>query len=216
MRLPFTPEQFLELFAAYNRAIWPAQLAAYALGLAALWGALRGGRLAARGVPLLLAGAWGFVGAAYHLAFFSRINPAAIAFGVAFLAQALLLGWWGVAGRAELGWTASPRSVAGAAAAGYALAVYPALGALLGHGWPRAPMFGVTPCPTTIFTFAILLLARADVPRVLLVVPILWSIVGASAALQLGIREDLGLPAAALAAAILLWPRRGATAGAAA
>jgi hypothetical protein len=36
MSLPFTVEQFLGVFSRYNEAIWPAQLVAYALGLAAV------------------------------------------------------------------------------------------------------------------------------------------------------------------------------------
>ena len=34
--LPFTREQFLAAFVTYNEAIWPAQLVAYLLGLAAV------------------------------------------------------------------------------------------------------------------------------------------------------------------------------------
>lgn len=64
MHLPFTVEQFLEVFARYNEAIWPAQLGAYLLGAATLAVALRGGRVAARVVPALLAAAWAFVGVA--------------------------------------------------------------------------------------------------------------------------------------------------------
>ena len=35
-------------------------------------------------------------GAAYHLALFRAINPAATLFGVLFIAQAALLAWWGL------------------------------------------------------------------------------------------------------------------------
>ena len=34
--LPFTLEQFLNVFATYNKAIWPAQIAAYVLGAIAV------------------------------------------------------------------------------------------------------------------------------------------------------------------------------------
>jgi hypothetical protein len=40
-------------------------------------------------------------------------------------------------------------------------------------------------------------------------VPSLWALVGTSAALQLGVREDLGLPVAAVLAAALLFLRKG-------
>lgn len=199
MRLPFTVEQFLDVFARYNHAIWPAQLGAYALGLVSVVLALRGGR-GARAVPFLLAGAWAFVGAGYQLLFFARVNPVATAFGAAFLVQAGLFGWLGLRGRLELGWTPGARGAAALALVAYAAVAYPLLGAAGGHGWPRAPMFGVAPCPTTIFTFGLLLLARGPVPAWLLVVPSLWALIGLSAALQLGIREDLGLLAAAVVA----------------
>ncbi len=45
--LPFTLEQFLNVFATYNKAIWPAQIAAYVLGTIAVAALLR-----PRAVPL--------------------------------------------------------------------------------------------------------------------------------------------------------------------
>jgi hypothetical protein len=54
------------------------------------------------------------------------------------------------------------------------------------------------PCPVTLFTTGVLL-AAVDVPRALLVVPILWSLIGGSAALLLGMTADLLLFAAAAA-----------------
>lgn len=209
MELPFTIEEFLDVFARMNAALWPAQVGAYLLGAAALFLALRGGDLAGRAVPALLAGAWGFVGAVYHLVFFAVINPAAWLFGAAFLVQAVL--FWDAAARRRLtfGWTRSARAILGLAAVAYAGVLYPLLGAALGRAWPRAPVFGVAPCPTTIFTFGILLLARGRVPVRLLVVPFLWALVGASAALHLDVREDLGLVVSGvLATALLLLSRR--------
>jgi hypothetical protein len=209
MELPFTVDQFLGVFEAMNRAIWPAQLGAYALGAATLALALRGGRSAGRAVPGLLAGAWAFVGVVYHLVYFAPVNPAAWLFGAAFLFQVVLFVGAAARGRLELGWAPSPRAVLGLALVAYAAVVYPLLGAAWGRAWPRAPMFGVAPCPTVIFTFGILLLARGPVPRRLLVLPFLWSLLGASAALQLRVREDLGLlVAGVLGTAALVAGRR--------
>ena len=53
------------------------------------------------------------------------------------------------------------------------------------------PLFAV-PCPTTLVT-AGLLLTAAGVPRWVNIVPILWAVVGSSAAFALGIRADLAL-----------------------
>jgi hypothetical protein len=51
-------------------------------------------------------------------------------------------------------------------------------------------MFGITPCPLTIFTFGLLLLTIAPVSRWVLVIPFLWSFIGGSAAFALGIAQD--------------------------
>jgi hypothetical protein len=214
LRIPFTVDQFLAVFVHFNEAIWPAQLGAYALGFVALALALRGGGLSAWAVPWLLAGAWAFVGVAYHLLFFARVTPAARGFGAAFLVQAALLAWVGSRRRFTFRWSPTPRATAGLALVAYAMAIYPLLGAASGHAYPAAPVFGVTPCPTAIFTFGVLLLAAGPVPWWLLAVPALWALVGTSAALQLGVREDLGLPVAAALAAALLLPRPRARAAA--
>jgi hypothetical protein len=52
------------------------------------------------------------------------------------------------------------------------------------------PMFGITPCPVTIFTFGIFLLAAASVSRRLFVIPVIWSLIGGSAAFLLQVPQD--------------------------
>ena len=79
----------------------------------------------------------------------------------------------------------------------YALVIYPLLGWSQGHGYPAGPSFGA-PCPTTIFFLGMMLWAVERIPVSLVVVPLLWAVLGTSAALQLGIWEDLGLPISAI------------------
>jgi hypothetical protein len=99
-----------------------------------------------------------------------------------------------------------PGTILGALMVLYALIGYPLLGTAAGHGWPRAPMFGITPCPTAIFTFGMLLWTDRRVPRYLPPIPVLWAVVGFFAALQLTIYEDFGLPVAmVIAGGWLLW-----------
>ena len=66
------------------------------------------------------------------------------------------------------------------------------------------PMFGVAPCPTTIFTIGMLLLARGKWVARLSIIPILWSLVGLAASWQLGIPEDFGLPVVGICLVIAL------------
>jgi hypothetical protein len=90
------------------------------------------------------------------------------------------------------------------------LIVYPLLGLYAGHGYPRVPMFGITPCPLVLFTFGTLLLA-SRVPGWLLFVPAAWSLVGGSAAFLLGVPQDWPLLFSGLAAVPLLRRRQPVT-----
>jgi hypothetical protein len=210
MNLPFTTAQFLAVFERYNEAIWPLHLAAYALGLLAIALALGPRRLSDRVISAILASFWLWMGAVYHLVFFREINVAATVFGALFVIQALL--WVGVGVvRPQLSFRVGRdwRSLVGGAFILYAMVAYPLLGALLGHGYPQSPSFGVAPCPTTIFTFGLLLWTRPPVPSYVLVIPLIWSLIGLMAALSLGIYEDIGLLVAGLlGVGLLIWRDR--------
>jgi Family of unknown function (DUF6064) len=72
----------------------------------------------------------------------------------------------------------------------YAAIFYPLIGVSTGHRYPEIPTFGVTPCPVTIFTFGLLLLTTPPPSRCLLVIPLVWSLIGGSAAILLGVPQD--------------------------
>jgi hypothetical protein len=198
MRVPFTVGQFLEVFRRYNDAVWPAQWALYALGIAAVVLVFRSMPLSGRVISGILATLWLWMGVVYHLTFFRAINSAAVLFGIAFIAQAVLFAWLGVwRGRLSFRARLDLAAIVGGLLVLYALVVYLLLGYALGHRYPAAPTFGL-PCPTAIFTFGLLLLAEAPVPRSVFLVPVLWAAAGTSAAVQLGMREDFGLLVAAV------------------
>ena len=200
MQTPFTTEQFLEVILRYNEAVWPMQIVLYVLaGVLISHAARPAGR--DRWPMLILAILWTWMGVAYHWLFFTAINPAAWVFGGLFLLQGLL---FVVADRSlAFRFEADAYGWAGALFMVYALVLYPVLGALAGHGYPEGPTFGL-PCPTTIVTFGALLWATRRVPGWLLVVPALWSLIGASAAFQFGIREDYGLLVAGVVGTIMV------------
>jgi Family of unknown function (DUF6064) len=205
--LPFTRQQFFALFADYNRAIWPAQVLAYLLALVVLAVALRRPRDAERAVPALVALMWGWTGMAYHALFFFNINTAALGFAALFVLQALLFTQVALAGGLRFAPRRDARALWGWLLVGYAGVAYPLLGISLGHGWPALPMFGVAPCPVTLFTFGVLLLAREPVPRRLLVIPLLWGLIGGSAAFLLAVPQDWPLLIGAALVVPWLWRR---------
>jgi len=208
MDLPFTASQFFQVFAAYNQSVWPAQylllLGAVAVVVLALRAPFRAGRFAAA----LLAFLWAWMGVAYHLAFFWSINPVAPAFAILSLASAVAFAWLGLFKRGlqfESGW--SRPKVIGLALIVAALFAYPVAGEMLGHRYPAAPTFGL-PCPTTIFTFGVLLMATPAMSRLQVIGPLLWALIGTTAAFALGVLQDLALVAAAVAGLWLLARRQ--------
>ena len=208
--LPFTIDQFLGVFEHYNQAIWPMHIVAYILGIAVIILAAKETRYSNQMISVALACFWGWMGIVYHLMYFSTINRAALGFGILFIIQAILWLVFGVV-RPKLAFrvAANPYALTGLALIAYAMLIYPLLGTLLGHGYPHSPSFGVAPCPTTIFTFGLLLCTSARVPKIVLVIPFIWSLIGFSAALALGVREDIGLLVAGmLSVGLLLWRDR--------
>lgn len=205
MSLPFTVEQFFAVFAAYNTAIWPVQVLAYALGLAAV-GALWSSSLTGKRVILSILGIfWGWNGIVYQSVFFAPINPAAKGFAAAFVLQAILFAASAIArNRLQFKFRLDLRSFLGMGLIFYALLIYELLGYAAGHGLMTGPLFGVAPCPTTIFTLGMLLMAEGGLAVWLAVIPVLWALIGSSAAVLLGVPEDFGLAVAAMVLLVFL------------
>ena len=203
--LPFTLEQFLAVFANYNAAIWPVQFLAYLLGAIALALSFRRGARSDRTIAAILAVMWAVTGIGYHLTSFAAINKAAYGFGALFLIEAAALAYAGVyRNHLNFGFRADPAGRVGVFFVVYAAVLYPLVGIATGHHYPELPMFGVTPCPVTIFTLGMLLLTVNPPSGYLLAIPLLWSLIGGSAAILLQIPQDWLLLASGAITALLL------------
>jgi hypothetical protein len=205
---PFTTAEFLDVFARYNRGVWPAQVLFYALAAAVLYLAWRPRARSGLVICGALALTWAWMGIVYHALYFSRVNPVAWVFAGAFLLQSALLLHAAVSrGGPSFRPRADLAGVAGAVLVLYALVVYPLIGYADGQRYPATPTFGL-PCPTVIFTFGVLLWAVPRLPVRLLVIPTLWALLGTSAARSHGIAQDYALPvAAAVAIGVAVWGR---------
>ena len=198
MKLPFTPGQFLDIFREYNESVFPMQLVFYLAAIAALVFVVKGNSKSGKPVSWLLALLWLWMGIVYHIIFFSAINKAAFAFGSFFIIQGLVFLYNGVLkNNLSFRFRRTFTGYMGLLMIIFALLIYPVLGFQFGHVYPSAPTFGL-PCPTTIFTFGLLMMNEKKIPFYLLVIPVLWSLIGFSAALTLGITEDTGLIIAGL------------------
>jgi hypothetical protein len=209
MKIPFTVDQFFDVFEAYNVAIWPIHVIFYLLGIAAvLYAASNPGIKRSRIVAGILALFWSWIGVAYHFVHFSRINPAARVFGIIFVLQGILFVIVGcVFTGFRFRFVTEPIPIVGVLFILYALVIYPLIGKMSGHSYFHSPVFGVAPCPTTIFTFGLLLWASRQVPLYVLVIPFLWSLVGFSAAINLYVPQDYGLGIAGILGSILVFVR---------
>lgn len=205
IQLPFTAQEFFAVFERYNEAVWPMQWVLY--GLAALLVADAMQHRRRRFALVLLAAFWVWVALAYHLTFFADINSAAPAFAVLFMIEAaLLLGFAGSRTARSAGDSNPAGAVIGKMLIAYALLGYPLVGYLAGQRYPEVPTFGA-PCPTTIFTIGMLVWLFAELPWWIVAIPVTWAVIGTSAALQLGVPEDVGLTIAGLCAVILFRKR---------
>ena len=202
MKLPFNTRQFLEVFKNYNHAIWPLQIVFLVLAVVALsviiWNPLITGKI----VPLILGLLWMWMGGVYHMIFFSSINGIAKIFGILFIMQGILFLRYAITGAQTFQFKKGIYGIAGGALIFYALVLYPVAGYYTGHVYPYAPTFGA-PCPTTIFTFGILVLSKDRVPFYMLIIPFTWAFIGFSAVLKLGMYEDTGLIICAIVLGIL-------------
>jgi uncharacterized protein DUF6064 len=201
MSTPVTAEAFFGVFRAYNQAVGPAPVLLTILGFVALAFVLLRTRVSGWVVGGILAVLWAW-GGLYHLMFLSAINPMAPLFATAFVVQAVLFFWYGTVGsRLRFEWTSDARSAVAAGLAVYALVAYPAIGLALRGAPLEVAGFGL-PCPTTIFTVAMLGFLKPPFPRALFIVPMLWALISVQAKWSLRIYEDLVLAAALVAA---LW-----------
>jgi hypothetical protein len=202
--LPFTSDQFYAVFGAYNEAVWPAQLFLVALAVLALVFVAFPRGWSGQAVSVILALLWAWSGLAYHLTFFTSINPLAYVFAAVSATGALVFIWQGVVRRRlRFQFARSACAAVGVALVVFALFIYPAWSVYSGHGYPEMPSFGL-PCPTTLFTMGLLTFLVPPYPRSTLVVPVLWCLVGVQAAFLLGVWQDLALLVAAAVGAVLI------------
>jgi hypothetical protein len=202
--MPFSLEMLLDYFAVYNERIWPMQLLGYVAGLLTLVPLFRSGKAWNRAVTGVLALLWLWVSLVFWL---QAASEMALLYAptVLFAVQGALFLNALARDRITYGQAGRVHTTVGLAFTAYALVGYPLIGLSVGHTYPHTALSPLFPCPATILTFGVLLLARR-VPRHLLVIPTFWAVSGALW-LYLGMVEDAGLVIAGIVGAIMLAAR---------
>jgi len=207
MNLPFTPDQFLDVFKSYNLTIWPTQILLVVLALLMIFVLFKKNFYSDRLISIGLAVLWLWMGIVYHIIFFTRINPAAYLFGTLYVIQAGLFVYYGIITKELIyKYRNNAIGIISILLFLYSLIFYPLLSYQFGHLYPSTPTFGL-PCPTTIFTFGMITLME-DRKKIIFIIPIVWSLVGFTAALKLGIYQDIGLLIAGVISSMILFSRK--------
>ena len=201
-----TEEQLLGVFAAYNAQIWPMQIVAYLLGIVSLVLAFRKDNLSNRTIPVILTFFWMWVALMFWLPSAGQGFAPGYFFAGIFLIQGLLFLVQVLRPKLAFGFQATPAAWAGIFFLLYALVGYPVFGALIGHTYPNALPFGLTPCPLVAFTFGLLLLTVQKVPKAILIIPIFYALSG-FLWVSIGMVEDIGMVLSGLVGVWLIWKR---------
>ena len=149
------------------------------------------------------------MGIVYHIKYFSSINPAAYLFGGMFIIQGLIFAYLSV-DKTKLEYKFDLTTIHGIVGIGfifYGMVLYPILNHLSGITFPASPTLGL-PCPTTIFTFGLLLMATEKIPWYVFIIPFLWSLIGFSAASNVSIEQDLVLAITGFVSVVLILLRK--------
>ena len=96
MKLPFTTQQFLEVFKKYNTAVYPVQLLLVLLATIVILFVFRKQKTNGKIILVILSAFWLWMGTIYHINFFSAINKLAYGFGGLFILEGMLLLYLGL------------------------------------------------------------------------------------------------------------------------
>ena len=209
MRIPFSTDDFLAVFERYNSEVWPVQLFFYALAIMAVVSLMIKFEKGSQMVNQLLSALWLWMGIVYHIKYFSSINPAAYLFGGMFIIQGLIFAYLSV-DKTKLEYKFDLTTIHGIVGIGfifYGMVLYPILNHLSGITFPASPTLEL-PCPTTIFTFGLLLMATEKIPWYVFIIPFLWSLIGFSAASNVSIEQDLVLAITGFVSVVLILLRK--------
>lgn len=200
--LMFAPETYFRLYVLYNAAVWPAQVAAAALALAAIALTRRAGAWQGRLLSALIGGAWAVIAWWFFLGHYADINLLAPWLAALFAIQAVLMvGVGGAAGRLQLGWRASGTGLLGLGVVIFAVLVHPLIGLAAGRTWTGVELFGLAPDPTALGTLGLLLMTPWRQRWVLALLPLLWCILSGLTYLAMGVPHGLITPLMGVAAA---------------
>lgn len=208
--LLFSARVYDRMFELHNIAVWPAQVAAMAIGLYLLAIAINPNARTARVAFGLLALVWLFVAVAFLYLRYATINWAAVYVAPLFVLMAMLLSFFALRPNPpELSRRGRVSRTLGIGVLLYSLFGYPLLPLLTGKSWQAAQVFGVAPDPTAMATLGFLTLCTGSGILTAMIIPALWAVATGLTLYALASAEFVVAPlAAALCITVHLVGRR--------
>ena len=166
--IPFSKDVFLIVVERYAAAMQPSQVIAFLMGCAMVDMVRRPRASSSRMICFILAAAWFWIGTVYYGSYMAGLSWAAWIAAAAFILQAALLLIFGtVRNCMALHYERNLTANTGLGLMLYGLFVYPATAVATGIELVSAPVIGLAPDSTLLFTLGVLLIAKHRTPLLL-------------------------------------------------
>ena len=194
-------EEFFDLFGSYNEMYLIVIVLTNVLAIISLLMVFRKSEYSNRVISFTLAFLWLWIGIVFGILVFGPF-PTVLAgiemsgswylFGSIFAIHGIILLYFGVIkDTASFSWKPGSRHFFGLLFIVFGLVIYPFVGVLTGRVFPEYPVFGIAPCPVTLFTIGLLLWSDKKPSLPLMAIPIFWALMGIVPVLFYGIYADI-------------------------
>ena len=195
-------EDFFRILQGYNETFWPLMILTFLLGIVVIYLAARKYGSSDRIISAILSFLWLWSGLVFFILYYGPLDAEFLGLlipgvwyfgGVLFLLEGVLFLILGVM-KSSLSFQPGNdwHLAIGAVMVVYAMIIYPLIGFFTGYHYPRYPVFGIAPCPLTIFSLGLFQWADRKLPIVIVVIPFVWGLMGIMPVLALNIWADVG------------------------
>jgi len=196
-------DDFFNTLQTYNETFVPMFIITFALGVIAVFLAFRKSKHSDKFTAAILGFLWLWSGLVFFVLFFGSVDFAIFGLrlpgiwyvsGILFVAQGILIVLFGVI-KSSLSFRFGQdrHGFVGALLVVYAMVIYPIVGFLTGFVYPRYPVFGIAPCPLTIFTLGLLQWLDKKTSILVAIIPLIWAVLGFMPVLVYSVWADVGL-----------------------
>ncbi len=194
-------EEFFDLFGSYNEMYLIVIVLTNVLAIISLLMVFRKSEYSNRVISFTLAFLWLWIGIVFGILVFGpfptvlagiEMSGSCYLFGSIFAIHGIILLYFGVIkDTASFSWKPGSRHFFGLLFIVFGLVIYPFVGVLTGRVFPEYPVFGIAPCPVTLFTIGLLLWSDKKPSLPLMAIPIFWALMGIVPVLFYGIYADI-------------------------